>query len=258
MKGDGWWEYRELLYFLTWREIKVRYKQTLLGALWALIQPVLSTLLFSLVFGKLAGIPSDGVPYPLFAYCGLLPWQIFTRALSDASTSLVVNERLITKVYFPRMLVPSAAVLATVPDFLISFAFLIVLLPFYGVVPSGALLMLPLFFFQTLLVALGAGFLLSALDVEYRDVRYTFPFLTQLWFFLSPIVYPLSMVPPGGRLALAVNPVSGSVEGFRMALLGTAGPGWFFVSISALSAVVMFAVGVAVFRRAESFVADQI
>ena len=217
------WEYRELLYFLTWRDIKVRYKQTVLGAAWAVIQPFGMMLVFTVFFGRLVGVPSDGLPYPIFAYTALLPWQLFSRALTDASTSLVINERLITKVYFPRLLIPLSAVLASLVDFAIAFVLLLGMMVFYGIVPTGSVLMLPLFVLLALMTALGIGFWLSALNAQYRDVRYTLPFLTQFWLFATPVVYPSSLVPEQWRLLYGLNPMTGVVEGFRWALLGKTG-----------------------------------
>ena len=217
------WNYRELLYFLTWRDIKVRYKQTIMGIAWAVIQPLFMMLIFTVFFGRLAKIPSDGLPYPIFVFTALLPWQMFSRALTDASTSLVVNERLITKVYFPRLLVPASAVLASLVDFTIALVLLVGMMFYYGIVPTGAVWTLPLFILLALMTALGIGFWLSALDATYRDVRYTLPFLTQLWLFATPVVYPASMVPDNWRLLYGLNPMAGVVEGFRWALLGKGG-----------------------------------
>ncbi|MFB3060584.1 MAG: ABC transporter permease, partial [Candidatus Binatia bacterium] len=202
------WEYRELLYFLTWRDIKVRYKQTVLGVAWAVIQPLGMMLVFTIFFGHLVGVPSDGLPYPIFAYTALLPWQLFSRALTDASTSLVANERLITKVYFPRLLIPVSAVLASLVDFAIAFVLLLGMMVFYGIVPTGSVLMLPLFVLLALMTALGIGFWLSALNAQYRDVRYTLPFLTQFWLFATPVVYPSSLVPEQWRLLYGLNPMT--------------------------------------------------
>ena len=252
------WEYRELLYFLTWRDIKVRYKQTLLGVAWAVIQPLLMIFVFTLFFGRLAGIPSDGLPYPIFTLTALLPWQLFSRAFTDASTSLVVNERIITKVYFPRLLVPASAVMASLVDFAIAFVLLIAMMFFYGVVPSAAVAALPAFILLALMTALGIGFWLSALDVQYRDVRYTLPFITQLWMFATPIVYPASLVPEGWRLLYGLNPMAGVVEGFRWALLGkTEGPGP-MLAVSVAAVLVLLISGLCFFRRMEKTFADVI
>src|SRR5437868_882307 len=187
------WEYRELLYFLTWRDIKVRYKQTALGAAWAIIQPFFMMLVFSLFFGWLGKIPSDGMPYPVFVYCALLPWQLFATALSESSNSLVGNQNLITKVYFPRLAVPISAVLGVLVDFSIAFVVLLGLMAHYGIVPGAAVLALPLFILLALLTAFGVGLWLSALNVQYRDVRHTVGFLTQFWLFVTPVAYPSSI-----------------------------------------------------------------
>ncbi|MCH6546023.1 MAG: ABC transporter permease [Deltaproteobacteria bacterium] len=250
------WEYRELLYFLTWRDIKVRYKQTVLGAAWAVIQPLGMMLVFTIFFGRLVGVPSDGLPYPIFAYTALLPWQLFSRALTDASTSLVVNERLITKVYFPRLLIPVSAVLASLVDFAIAFVLLLGMMVFYGIVPTGSVLMLPLFVLLALMTALGIGFWLSALNAQYRDVRYTLPFLTQFWLFATPVVYPSSLVPEQWRLLYGLNPMTGVVEGFRWALLGRTGAPDAMLAVSAIAVLATFIGGLYYFSRVEETLAD--
>jgi len=250
------WKYRELLYFLTWRDIKVRYKQTLLGITWAVIQPLLMMLIFTVFFGRLAKVPSDGLPYPIFAFAALLPWQMFSRALTDASTSLVVNERLITKVYFPRLLVPASAVLASLVDFGIAFVFLLGMMVFYGIIPTVASATLPLFVLFALITALGVGFWLSALDAQYRDVRYTLPFLTQFWLFATPVVYPSSLVPEPWRLLYGLNPMTGVVEGFRWALLGKAMPLDGMLVVSVIASLTIFVGGLYYFSRMEKTLAD--
>lgn len=250
------WEYRELLYFLTWRDIKVRYKQTILGVAWAVIQPLFMMVIFTIFFGRLAKIPSDGLPYPIFAFTALLPWQLFSRALTDASTSLVVNERLITKVYFPRLLVPASAVLASLVDFAIALILLVGMMFYYGIVPTGAVWTLPLFILLALMTALGIGFWLSALDANYRDVRYTLPFLTQLWLFATPVVYPASMVPDKWRLLYGLNPMAGVVEGFRWALLGKGGGPDPLLAVSAIAVLITFVGGLYYFSRMEETLAD--
>lgn len=249
------WEYRELLYFLTWREIKVRYKQTVFGAAWAVLQPVLATVVFTLFLGRFAGIPSEGLPYALFAYCGLLPWQIFTRALTEASTSLVVNERMITKVYFPRIFVPASSVLASLADFAIAALVLIFLMGFYGYLPLFQILALPFFLSLAVMTALGVSFWLSAFDAQYRDVRYTFPFLTQFWLFASPVVYPTSVVPEPWRFFYGLNPMVCVVDGFRWALLG-GDLSWATMVLSAGSAILVFWSGVVFFSSVEESIAD--
>ena len=250
------WEYRELLYFLTWRDIKVRYKQTVLGAAWAVIQPLGMMLVFTIFFGRLVGVPSDGLPYPIFAYTALLPWQLFSRALTDASTSLVANERLITKVYFPRLLIPVSAVLASLVDFAIAFVLLLGMMVFYGIVPTGSVLMLPLFVLLALMTALGIGFWLSALNAQYRDVRYTLPFLTQFWLFATPVVYPSSLVPEQWRLLYGLNPMTGVVEGFRWALLGGTGAPDTMLAVSATVVLGVFIGGLYYFSRVDETLAD--
>jgi lipopolysaccharide transport system permease protein len=252
------WQYRELLYILIWRDIKVRYKQTAIGAAWAVIQPFFAMVVFSLIFGRLAKIPSEGLPYPIFAYSALLPWQFFAKALTEASTSLVVNERVITKVYFPRLLVPTAVVLAGLLDFGIAFLILLGMMVFYGITPSWFILFVPLFLLLAIITALGVSFWLSALDVEYRDVRYTLPFLTQLWFFATPVVYPSTIVPPSWRALYGLNPMVGVIEGFRWALLGSAPPDPRMLLVSSLLASLLFISGLIYFRRMERTLADRI
>lgn len=250
------WAYRELLYFLTWRDVKVRYKQTVLGAAWAIIQPLLMMIVFTVFFGKLVGVPSDGSPYPVFAYCALLPWQLFAHALAESSNSLVANERLITKVYFPRLIVPLAAVFGGLIDFAIAFVILLGLMAYYGIFPTVATFTLPLFVLLALLTALGVGLWFSALNVKYRDVRYTITFMTQLWFFATPIVYPSSIVPERWRALYGLNPMAGVVEGFRWALLGKGeGPG-LLLAVSVAVVILILVTGLLYFRRMEATFAD--
>jgi len=250
------WEYRELLYFLVWRDVKVRYKQTVLGAAWAILQPVMTMLVFSVFFGRLAKVPSDGIPYPVFAFTALLPWQLFAYALSESSNSLVSNQNLITKVYFPRLVIPIAAVLAGLVDFAIAFVVLLGLMLYYGIMPTAAVALLPLFMLLAVTTALAIGLWLSALNVKFRDVRYTIPFLTQFWMFATPVAYPSSLVPEPWRALYGLNPMAGVVEGFRWALLGKAqGPGPLLAVW--VAAVVVLLVGVLMyFRRTESTFAD--
>ena len=212
------WPYRELLYFLMWRDVKVRYKQTLLGASWAIIQPLFAMAIFTLFFGKLAGVPSDGVPYPIFAYAGLLPWIFFSNAVTNSGNSLVGNANLITKVYFPRMIIPAAAVGAGLVDFAIALVILALLMIYYGIAVTWGLLMFPLLVALTILLALSVGMLMSGLNVQYRDVRHALPFVIQLWMFATPIIYPSSLVPEKWRWVLALNPLTGIIEGFRACL----------------------------------------
>jgi lipopolysaccharide transport system permease protein len=229
------WEYRELLYFLTWRDIKIRYKQTVLGAAWAIIQPVFMMVVFSLFFGKLAKVPSDGIPYPVFAFCALLPWQLFANAVGDSSNSLVGNQGLITKVYFPRLVIPMSAVLGALLDFFVGLVVLVGLIFWYGIVPGWQIITVPLFILLAMCTALAVGLWLSALSVKYRDVRYVIGFLVQFWLFATPVAYPSSIVPEKWRVVYALNPMAGVVEGFRWALLGKS---------SALSSMLWVSVGV--------------
>lgn len=249
------WAYREVLYFLVWRDIKVRYKQTLLGVAWAIIQPLFTMLIFSLFFGRLAGLPSDGIPYPLFAYAGLVPWTFFANAVSNGGNSLIGNPSLITKVYFPRLIIPCAAVGAGLMDFAITFVFLLVLMVPYGVVLTWNLLMVPVLIVLTTLLALGIGLWLAALNVQYRDVRYALPFLIQLGMFATPIIYPSSLVPAEWRWLLALNPLAGLVEGYRAALFGREWD-WTAFSISSTITLVLLVVFAYSFRRMEKSFAD--
>src|SRR2546430_7453222 len=250
------WEYRELLYFLTWRDIKVRYKQTALGAAWAIIQPFFMMVVFSLFFGKLGKIPSDGIPYPIFVYCALLPWQLFAHSLSESSNSLVANERLITKVYFPRLVVPISAVLGGVVDFLIAFAILLVMMAYYRITPTAAILTLPLFLLLTVATALAVGLWLSALNVQYRDVRYTIGFLTQFWLFATPVAYSSSIVPARWRALYGLIPLAGVVAGFCWALLGKRDVLGDLLIVSIIAVIASLIGGLYYFRRMESEFAD--
>ena len=250
------WNYRELLFILVWRDIKVRYKQTALGALWAILQPVLATVVFSIFFGRFAKVPSDGIPYPVFAYVGLLPWQLFAYSLTESANSLVSNQNLIKKVYFPRLIIPLSAVLAGLVDFAIAFVVLLGLFWKYHIVPSASLVVLPVFIVLAVASALAIGLWLSALNVQYRDVRYTIPFLTQLWLFATPVVYPSSLVPAKWRALYGLNPMAGVVEGFRWALLGKAANPGPLIWVSAGMVVLLLLGGVIYFRRMESTFAD--
>ena len=250
------WRYRELVFFLTWRDISVRYKQTVLGAAWAIIQPFFTMVVFSVFFGRLGKVPSDGIPYPLFAYCALLPWQLFAFSLTEASNSLVANERLITKVYFPRLAIPLSATLAGLVDFAIAFVVLLGMLIFYDIRPTAAIYFLPLFVLLAIITALGVGLWLSALNVQYRDVRYTIPFLTQVWLFSTPVAYPSSLIPEPWRALYGLNPMAGVVEGFRWALLGTGNAPGPLLAVSVLAALTVFVSGMFYFRRMERTFAD--
>ena len=250
------WEYRELLYFLVWREIKVRYKQTALGIAWAVIQPVFTMVVFTLIFGRLAQLPSDGAPYPVFTLCALLPWQLFAFSLGEASNSVVANQRLLTKVYFPRLVLPLAAVCVGLVDFAISLVVLGAMMAYYGIVPTLAIVTLPVWAFLAVLTALSVGLWLAALNVRYRDVRYTVPFLTQIWLYATPVAYSLALVPDGWRAVYALNPMVGVVASFRWALLGTGGAPGLPVAVSAATVGVIFVSGLFYFRRTERTFAD--
>jgi len=250
------WEYRELLFFLVWRDIKVRYKQTALGAAWAVIQPFFTMVVFSLFFGKLAKVPSDGIPYPIFAYAALVPWTFFAQGLTQSSNSLVGSSHLITKVYFPRLVIPISSVLSGLVDFVIAFTVLIGMMVYYGFYPTAAIVFLPGLLLLALTTALGVGLWLSALNVKYRDVRYTVGFLTQFWLFATPIAYPSSLLSEPWRTVYAINPMVGVVEGFRWALLGTRTAPGPIIAVSALVSVVLLAGGAFYFGRMEKTFAD--
>lgn len=250
------WRYRELLYFLTWRDIKVRYKQTVLGAAWAVIQPFMTMVVFSLFFGRLAQIPSDGIPYPIFSYAALVPWTFFANGLGQSSNSLVGSSNLIKKVYFPRLAIPIATILSGVIDFILAFLVLLVMMFFYGIFPTANVVWLPFFLLLALVTSLGAGLWLSAMNVQFRDVRYVVPFLTQLWLFATPIAYPSSIIPEVWRPLYAVNPMVGVVEGFRWALLGVETRPGPMVIVSAIAAVGLLVSGAFYFRRMEKTFAD--
>jgi lipopolysaccharide transport system permease protein len=249
------WAYRELLYFLTWRDVKVRYKQTALGAAWAVLQPLLMMIIFTLFFGRLAGIASDGVPYPLFAYAGLLPWMFFANATTNSGNSVVGSANLVSKIYFPRMIIPAATVGAGLVDLLIGFLMLGPLMAYYGVAPRWSMLMLPPLVLLTALFAFGVGMWMAALNVRYRDVRFALPFLVQLWMFASPVIYPLSSAPPQWQWVLKLNPMAGVIQGFRSALFGHAFD-WPALALSAAVASAVFVYSAHSFRRMERSFAD--
>jgi lipopolysaccharide transport system permease protein len=252
------WEYRELLWFLVWRDVKVRYKQTVLGAGWAILQPVATMVVFSLFFGRLAEMPSDGLPYPIFSFAGLVPWTFFSQGLSQSANSLVGSHNLITKVYFPRLAIPISTVLAGLVDFALAFLVLLAMMLAYGIVPGPEVLALAPLLLLALVTALGAGLWLSALNVQFRDVRYIVPFLTQLWLFLTPIAYPSSLLGEPWRTVYGLNPMAGVVEGFRWALLGTGEPPGALLAASVLAALALLASGALYFRRTERTFADVI
>lgn len=249
------WAYRELLYFLIWRDIKVRYKQTALGASWAIIQPFSTMVVFSLFFGKLAKMPSDGIPYPIFCYAALVPWTFFATGLMQSSNSLVGSSNLITKVYFPRLVIPLATVLSGVVDFLVALVVLVGMMLYYHIMPTLNVLWLPLFLLLAFGTSLGVGLWLSSLNVKYRDVRYIVPFITQFWMYATPIAYPSSLLHEPWHTIFGLNPMAGVVAGFRWALLGTA-PAGPIVFVSALAAVIMLVSGAFYFRRMEKTFAD--
>ncbi len=251
------WIYRELLYFLTWRDIKVRYKQTAMGAAWAVIQPLFAMLLFALFFGLWIRVPSDGMPYLVFFYCGLLPWTFFANAVSQSSQSLILNSNLITKVYFPRAIIPAASIGAALVDLLIASVILVGLALYYGLGTTWSVLMLPALVVLAVLFSLGCGICIAALTAKYRDIRHALPFVLQLWMFLTPIIYPLSVVPAKWRWLVLLNPLAGIVEGMRAALVGR-GIDWSAISISVVMTFASLVVAAYVFRRIERGLADLI
>jgi lipopolysaccharide transport system permease protein len=253
--GDMW-QYRDLFYFFIWRDIKVRYKQTVMGTSWAIIQPFFTMVIFSLFFGRLAKVPSDGVPYPIFAYAALVPWTFFANALQLGSNSLVMNADMLKKIYFPRMILPSATVLAGLVDFCFAFAVLIVMMFFYGFYPTVNTIYLPFFMLLMLITSIGVSLWLSALNVQFRDVRYTIPFLTQAWLFITPIAYPSSLLSEPWQTLYGINPMAGVVEGFRWALLGTNTAPGPITLVSTLVAIALLISGAYNFRRMEKTFAD--
>ena len=249
------WQARELLYFLVWRDVKVRYKQTVLGIGWSVVQPFLAMVVFTIFFGRLAKMPSDGVPYPLFSLAALVPWTYFASAALNGSTSLVGNQHLLAKVYFPRVLVPLAAVLMPAVDLAVSFTMLLVLMAWYHVVPTAAILLLPLYVALGVSTAFAVTLWTSGLSVRYRDARYVLPFIIQIWLFVTPVAYPASLVPQRWRLLYALNPMASVVEGFRSALLGTAGPGSMIV-VAVVVVAAALASGATYFRSVEGSIVD--
>lgn len=251
------WEFRELLYFLTWRDIKIRYKQTILGASWAILQPMFSMLVFSLFFGKLAKMPSDGIPYPLFSYAALVPWTFFASGVSKASNSLVGGSNMLKKVYFPRLAMPISSVLGNVIDFILAFSVLILMMIFFEVVPTANIIWLPLLLLMALITALGVSLWLSAMNVQFRDIRFIVPYIVQAWMFATPVVYPASLIENEFWLAVyALNPMVGVIEGFRWALLGTDTAPGPQIMISAVVAITLLISGAFYFRRMERTFAD--
>jgi lipopolysaccharide transport system permease protein len=252
------WAYRELLYFLVWRDVKVRYKQTALGVGWAIIQPVFTMIVFSVFFGRLGKIPSDGIPYPIFSFAALVPWTFFAQGLGQASNSLVGSANLIKKVYFPRLAVPIASVTSGIIDFSIAFILLLGMMLYYGILPTLNVIWLPCLLLLTLVTSLGVSLWLSALNVQFRDVRHVLPFLTQLWFFATPIAYPSSLLSEPWRTLYSLNPMVGVVEGFRWALLGTETAPGLMLIVSSLTALALLVGGAFYFRRLEKTFADVI
>ncbi|MBN1667044.1 MAG: ABC transporter permease [Anaerolineales bacterium] len=252
------WVYRELIYFLIWRDIKVRYKQTALGAAWAVLQPLITMIVFTFFFGNLLEVNSDGLPYPVFSYTALLPWGLFSKAIGDAGRSLVMNRNMLTKIYFPRLVIPIASVLSGLLDFAIAFVVLLGLMWYYRITPTAAIWLLPFLLLLTLVTALGVGLWLSALNVIYRDIGYVIPFLTQVWFYVTPIVYSSSELPASLRIFYAINPMVGVVDGFRWALLGTDTAPGASLLVSAIVALVLMVTGLYYFRRMERTFADMI
>jgi lipopolysaccharide transport system permease protein len=250
------WEYRELLYFLIWRDVKVRYKQTVLGAAWAIIQPFSTMVVFSLFFGKLAKIPSDGIPYPIFSYTALVPWTFFANGLGKASTSLVGSSSLIKKVYFPRLCIPIASVLSGIVDFILAFTVLIGMMFYYGLAPTTNVIWLPFLMVLSFSTSLGVSLWLSAMNVQFRDVQYIIPFLTQFWLFATPVAYPSSLLSEPWRTLYGINPMVGVVEGFRWALLGTRTAPGPIIIVSSLVALLLLVSGALYFRRMEKTFAD--
>lgn len=252
------WRFRELLYFLAWRDVKVKYKQTALGVIWAVLQPVLAMLIFSVIFGRFASIPSDGIPYPIFVFIGLLPWNYFAAVLGQSTTSLVAGSNLISKVYFPRLIIPASSAIAALIDLLIGFAVLVVMMLWYGVELSPGILLVPVLVFITLMNAVGFGIWFSALNVRYRDIQYAIPFLIQIWMFATPVIYPASFVGEKWGWLLMLNPMGGVIEAFRPAVLGHQPMPWQGLLISAFMGLLVFVSGVFYFRRVERHFADVI
>ena len=249
-------EYRDLFYFLVTRDIKIRYKQTVLGGLWAIIQPLLGMVVFTLFFGKMAKIPSDGIPYPIFSYTAMIAWTYFANTISSAGNSLLASSNLITKVYFPRIIIPLSPGLAGLLDFFIAFLVLIGMMFYFHIFPTIMIVVLPFLVFLMFLTASGVGMALSALNAKYRDIKYTIPFLVQIWMFASPIVYPVSLIPERYRLLYALNPMVGVIEGFRAVLLGTVSFPTAIVSISFIVSSVLFIIGLTYFKQMERYFAD--
>jgi len=250
------WRYRELFYFLAWRDVKVRYKQTALGVGWAVLQPLLTMVVFTLLFGRLANMPNDGIPYPLFYFGALLPWMYFSATLANSGNSLVLNANLITKVYFPRVILPTSAAFSGLVDFAIGCILLSGIMAYYGVAPGWKLLLWPPLVVLLFALALGVSMTLAALNVKYRDIKYTLPFLVQLWLFVTPVIYPTSIIPDRYRMLVALNPLSGLIDAFRSSLVPARPIDWQLLWVSALVTVALFVAGAAYFRQTERTFAD--
>jgi lipopolysaccharide transport system permease protein len=250
------WLYRELIYFFVWRDLKVRYKQTVMGALWAILQPFIAMVIFSLFFGRLAKMPSEGIPYPIFSYSALVPWMFFANGVQQASNILVMNQNMVKKIYFPRLTMPVASVFSGVVDFALAFIVLLGMMVVYRIYPTANIIWLPLLLLLALVTCLGVSFWSSAMNAQFRDIRYAIPFIIQVWFFLTPIVYSSSMLPEPWRTLYGINPMAGVVEGFRWALLGTDTQPGSIVLLSAVVAVILFISGAYYFRRMERTFAD--
>lgn len=254
----SFWQYRELLFFLVWRDIKIRYKQTVIGAGWAIIQPLMTMVIFTVVFGNFAKIPSDDLPYPIFAYTALVPWTYFSQAISRSANSVVASANLVSKVYFPRLIIPTSAAMAPMVDFGLAFVVLLGMMAYFRIVPTWGIVTLPLLVLVAFVTALGVSLWFSAINVRYRDIRHSLAFLVQFWLFASPVAYPLSLVPERWRLLYSLNPMVGVIEGFRWALLGKAAPDIGPMTISGVVAVVLLFGGAFFFKRMERTFADVI
>jgi len=250
------WQYRELLYFLVWREVKVRYKQTVIGMAWAIFQPLMMMVIFTVIFGRFANIPSDGLPYPIFAYAAILPWNYFSEAVARSGRSLVTDANLLRKVYFPRLIIPMAAVLSPIVDFLFALVVLFGMMVWFGIAPTRGAAALPVFFFLAMCTALAVGLWLSALNVRYRDIGHVIPFVVQLWMYASPVAYPVSMVPENLRVIYGLNPIAGVVEGFRWGLLGKDNPDFQVIAVSAVIVMALLVSGLIFFKQMERTFAD--
>ena len=259
MNGEAWrefWRYRELFYFLAWRDVKVRYKQTVLGIAWAVLQPLLTMFVFTFLFGTLAKLPSEGIPYPLFYFGALLPWMYFSATISNSGNSLVANANLVTKVYFPRIILPASAALSGLVDFGIGCILLTGIMAYYGVAPGWEVLLCPLLVIPLVAVALGVSMILAALNVRYRDIKYTLPFLVQMWLFLTPVIYPTSIVPDRYRFLIALNPLTGLIDSFRASLVPSKEIDWSLFGVSSIVTIVIFTVAGLYFHKSERTFAD--